>query len=52
MNKGLFTDLLVIAGLAMLFYGLWLRAPWLAWSVVGALVIVLGVLLIVTKDQS
>jgi len=32
-QKGLFTDLLIFGGLGMVFYGLNLHWPWLAYTV-------------------
>lgn len=43
--RGIFNDLLVVLGLAGLGYGLWLRMPWLAFVVVGAIVFLLGVIM-------
>lgn len=39
MVKELFVDFIGIAGLIMLFYGLHSLAPWLAFTVVGALLL-------------
>ena len=44
--RGLFTDAVILAGLAMLFYGLYLNQPWLAFTVVGSLLVILGVVMI------
>lgn len=46
MPKGLFTDLLILAGLGMLFYGLHLYSPWIAFAVVGSLLILFGLVMI------
>jgi len=46
MPNGLFTDLVILAGLGMVFYGLYLNWPWLAFTVVGAALVVLGVWMI------
>ena len=46
MPKGLFTDLLIVAGLGMLFYGLHIFSPWLAFTVVGSILIIFGVVMI------
>jgi len=40
--SGLFTDLLILAGIGMLFYGLHLVAPWIAFAVVGVLLFIIG----------
>jgi hypothetical protein len=45
MPSGLFTDFLILAGLGMLFYGLHLVAPWLAYAVIGTLVLIIGVVM-------
>lgn len=45
MQSGLFTDLHIIGGLGMLFYGLHLYQPWVAFTVVGAVLAALGILL-------
>jgi len=42
---GLFTDLLILTGLAMIFYGLWLYQPWLAFTITGSLVLLIGIAL-------
>lgn len=42
MPKGLFTDLMILGGMGMLFYGLHLHWPWLAFTVIGSLVLALG----------
>jgi hypothetical protein len=42
-QKGLdIKDFLVFGGLAILGYGLWLKAPWLGFSVVGASLMLIG----------
>lgn len=38
-------DLFVFGGLAMLGYGLWLFAPWVGWSVAGAILMSFGLLI-------
>lgn len=43
--RGLFTDFLILAGLGMMFYGLHLFSPWIAFTVVGALLAALGVVM-------
>jgi len=35
-------DILFIGGLSLLGYGLWLREPWIAFSVCGSLLMVSG----------
>lgn len=37
-------DIMIVVGLALLGYGLFLFAPWVSFSVVGGLLFVLGVL--------
>lgn len=46
MPSGLFTDLVILAGLGMLFYGLHINWPWLAFTVVGAVLIAFGIRMI------
>lgn len=41
--KELFVDLVGVAGMGFLFYGLHMLFPWLAFSVVGVLMIVFAV---------
>lgn len=36
-------DIMIVLGLALLWYGLFLFAPWVSFSVVGGLVFALGV---------
>jgi len=38
-------DIFLITGLGSLGYGLWIRAPWLAFVVVGAVLIVFSVVM-------
>lgn len=38
-----FSDSIAVAGLAMLWYGLFQFIPWLSFSVVGSLLIIAGV---------
>lgn len=44
--NGLFTDLVILAGLGMVFYGLYINWPWLAFTVVGTALVALGVVMI------
>lgn len=46
-QPGLFTDLVILAGLSMLFYGLFLQWPWLAFTVTGSILIILGVVMVI-----
>lgn len=46
MQLGLFTDLLILVGLSMIFYGLHLHWPWLAFTVVGGLITFLAIRMI------
>lgn len=36
-------DVLILGGLSMLFYGIYLYCPWLAFTVCGSIVFVMGV---------
>ena len=46
MPSGLFTDLIILAGLGMVFLGLYINWPWLAFTVVGSVLVILGVVMI------
>lgn len=46
MRKDLFTDLVILSGLGMIFYGLYMHWPWLAFVVVGVVVLVFGLVMI------
>lgn len=45
-QKGLFTDLLIGGGLGMVFYGIQIHWPWLAFTVVGTALVGLGLMLL------
>lgn len=49
--RSLLNDLIITAGLAGIFYGLHLRAPWLAYATTGAVVLVIGLVLAYNRND-
>jgi glucose dehydrogenase len=49
LNRFDITDLLILVGLAFLFYGLWLINPPYAWIIDGASMLILAVLNVMTR---
>jgi len=37
-----FSDLLIVFGLSMLFYGLYLFIPWVAYTIIGTIIFLIG----------